>query len=225
MAGTKTQSPVAANIHERVRDISEHTGKAVAKTTLNELNEGVTEAWRQILARGKKTEKAPTEKAPEPQKTSSGIEIIDLIVFNPNSSEKKGRSEKAPRIEAAMNYTGEMSRSSERATKSEMREMNQNIKEIQNELRQLLQSSKVLQMEFAEVAVEQAPVNVGQYHLNFFEWMLAVIKQARHKVEDSGAWLNTVKGKGGKKGKKGFDVTNQSMHQSGERTTIQNSAG
>ena len=223
MAGTKTQSPIVANVHERVRNISETTGKAVAKTTLNELNEGVTEAWRQILARGKKAEKAPTEKAPETQKTSSGIDIIDLIVFN-KSSETKKSHEKAPRIEAAMNYTGEMSRSSERATKSEMREMNQNIQEIQNELRQLLKSSKVLQMEFAEVAVEQAPVNVGKYHLNFFEWMLAVIKQARHKVEDSGAWLNTVKSKG-KGGKKGFDITNQSMHQSGERTTIQNSAG
>ena len=32
--------------------------------------------------------------------------------------------------------------------------------------------------------------------MNFFEWMLAVIRAAREKVEDSNAWLGTVKGKG-----------------------------
>ena len=232
MAGTKTKSQShIPNPFERYIDSGSAVSKAVAKTAANEASESGKTFIEQLLGlniKSKDKEPKHADGASSEQKVSSGLEVIDLFIFDKakiNASEKKDHKEKAPRIEAAINYGAEIARSSERAAKSETHQMNQNIKEIQHELKQLLQSSKVLQMEFAEVAVEQAPVDAGQYHMNFFEWMLATIRQARHKVEDSGAWLNTVKGKGGKKGKTNYDITNGAAHQAGERTTIQNSVG
>ena len=54
-------------------------------------------------------------------------------------------------------------------------------------------------MEFANVNVDQAPTQAGEYHINFFDWLLLTIRTAREKVENSGAWLATAKGKSGKK--------------------------
>jgi hypothetical protein len=102
-------------------------------------------------------------------------------------------------VEAAMDYHHEIGKSREKASRTELSEMQRNIEEIKHELAKLVSSSQVLKLEFANIGVEQSGKNVGQYHLNFFEWMLAVIRTAREKVEDSGAWLGTVKGKGAKK--------------------------
>lgn len=225
----KTNKHSAANSPERLREALDHAGEHLKKGAVQEAQKSGQSFIEQLLgwsfeskAKGKKA--AHKEEAPEAPKTGSGvIELVNFLTHKDAVDHKKGHSEKQPHIEAAMNYSREIAQSSERASKGEMREMQRNIQEIQNELRQLLQSSKVLSMEFAEVATEQTPTEVGKYHINFFDWMLVVIRQARQKVEDSGAWLNVMKGKKGKKGT--FSVGNMSQHQAGERTTIQNSAG
>jgi hypothetical protein len=53
-------------------------------------------------------------------------------------------------------------------------------------------------MEFGGFTVQQTTKEPGKYYINFFEWLLIVIKTAQEKVENSRAWLNTVKGKGRK---------------------------
>lgn len=231
MAGSKQKTHSAASAHERLNEYAKSAAETVKKSTVSEASESGKTFLRQLLgleiSGGSKDHgaHAETSKSSE-QKVSSGLGIIDLVVFENVKTEKKASKEKAPRIEAAMNYSGEIAKSSERATRAEMNEMSQSIQQIKAELQQLLSSSKVLQMEFAEVTMEQTPVEGGKYHVNFFDWMLIVIRQARQKVEDSGAWLNTMKGKGkGGKAKPDFSIANGQMHQSGERTTIQNSVG
>lgn len=230
MAGAKQKSNSALATPERIGEGVKKLATETRKAVTNETAESSKTFLRQLLglelgnkdnAKGHDVE----VKQPERKTTTTGIEIIDIFVSGQLTTEKKDKKEKAPRIEAAMNYSGEIARSGERATKSEMREMNQNIQQIKEELNQLLASSKVLQMEFAEVAMEQTPVDAGKYHVNFFDWLLIVIRQARQKVEDSGAWLHAVKGKGRGKAKTDFSIANGKMHQSGERTTIQNAAG
>lgn len=127
-------------------------------------------------------------------------------VFNAasgKSADNKAHSEKASKKDqrdAAINYGEIMIKSSEASMHKEMREVNQRLQEIMSELQRLISSSKELKMEFADVGVEQAPTQAGEYHLNFFDWLLLTIRAAREKVEDSGAWLNAVKGKKDKKG-------------------------
>jgi hypothetical protein len=43
------------------------------------------------------------------------------------------------------------------------------------------------------------PAKPGKYHLNFFEWMLVTIQNARMRIEDSAAWVGVVSGKKNKK--------------------------
>jgi hypothetical protein len=225
MAGAKAKTQNSAVSPERLKEPVAKAAHEVKKATLNEATESGKTFLKQLLGLeiggAPKSEHAALKKEEAKPDTGGVIELFNALTHH-QSAEKKPSSEKAPRVEAAMNYSGEVRRSSERAAKGETHELNQEIQAIKAELNNLLASSKVLQMEFATVSLEQAPVNAGEYHKTFLDWMLIVIRQARQKVEDSGAWLNVVKGK---RGKKGLDVTNMSMHQSGERTTIQNSAG
>jgi len=133
---------------------------------------------------------------------TGAIELFNAANNHYKSETQKHRAEKAPkaRSEAAIDHHGDFIKSSERAMHAENREITQKLQEIMNELRRLVSTSKILQMEFADVSVEQAPQSAGEYHLNFFDWLLLTIRAARQKVEDSGAWLASAKSKGGKKG-------------------------
>jgi Domain of unknown function (DUF5660) len=193
-------------------------GKAVNETVGTNIKASWTDTWKQILGISSESSKKDHAKPPEYRKDPKTGEVVLFNRDHAKSSEKSARSE----IRAAIEYHGEMAKSSERASHKESRELDQRVDQIMSELQRLVKSSKLLQLEFAEVTVDQGPVKAGEYHLNFLEWMLIVIKNAREKVEDSGAWLNVVKGK---RGKKGFAITDMSQHQAGEKTTIQNSAG
>ena len=103
-------------------------------------------------------------------------------------------------VEAGIDYHREITHYAERAHHRENTELEQKVQEIVNELQRLVDSSSTLiQAEYQDVTVMQAPSEVGKYHLNFFDWMLSVIQNARMKVEDSGAWLSTMQSKKGKK--------------------------
>jgi Domain of unknown function (DUF5660) len=155
------------------------------------------------------TEDNASEKKQIPQETikenTNSGEIFNSAKHHASAENHKVLADKAPkpRAEAAIDYHGkftqEIVKSREKASRTELHEMQRNIEQIKVELTKLVASSQVLKMEFSSVAVEQSITEVGQYHLNFFEWMLAVIKSARQKVEDSQSWLGAVKGKGAKR--------------------------
>lgn len=132
------------------------------------------------------------------------------------SKQEQPKPEKKLRIEAGMNYFAEIRQSSERSTSKEMRQIDYQIKQIKEELERLVaSSSKLVQMQYGAVSMEQAPASVGKYHLNFLEWMLLIIRNTREKVEDSGAWLSVAKRKGGllqnawKKGNTSVTMSNE----------------
>ena len=189
---------------EAVRSLGHHTGKG----TQREAGEAAKTALAQMFGFKKSTEEPSAETTAQTEVQELAQQTDGRVIFNSKHhkpSEKTPiHADKAPqhRQEAAIDYHGrfrnEIVHSRERASKGEMNEMRQNIEQIKKELSKLIESSHILKLEFAEVSVEQT-VNVGAYQLNFFEWMLAVIRSAREKVEDSNAWLGTVKGKGAKK--------------------------
>jgi hypothetical protein len=147
-----------------------------------------------------------TEKSPDKPlivKSPTGqIDIFHAANAKNENTSKKYSAERVikPEIRGAIDYHGEFVKSSERAMQVEMNEVNKRLQDIMGELQRLISSSKVLKTEFANVTMQQAPTQAGEYHLNFFDWLLLTIRAARQKVEDSGAWLTAVKNKKNKKG-------------------------
>lgn len=110
--------------------------------------------------------------------------------------------ERAPQldIDPGIDYRRNILHSREKATMVETRELSQQVQEILVELKKLIDTSAVLEAQFKHVTMETAPVSVGKYHTTFFEWLLTMIRQARMKVQDSGAWLAALSSKKSKKG-------------------------
>lgn len=107
---------------------------------------------------------------------------------------KKEKKEKA-HIEPGLEYVREIVHAGERQISRESQEIEAQLRELMAEIKKLADSSKELQSQFKEVAIEQHAVNPGKYHKSFFTWMLATIRIARQKVEDSGAWLAAMHSK------------------------------
>lgn len=103
-------------------------------------------------------------------------------------------------VAPGIDYHRDIATVSESANRRKDAQMERRFKEIKEELNRMVESSnQIIQEEFGAITVEQAPHDVGDYHINFLDWMLIVIRNARQKVEDSGAWLASMKGKKGKK--------------------------
>lgn len=135
--------------------------------------------------------------------SANGGDIFDLAKHHSTSEKSKVYADKAPKhhTEAApaIDYHHDIVKSREKLSKQENHEMKQNIEQIKVEIAKLVASSQELKMEFSSITAEQSLPNVGVYHINFFEWMLTVIRSARQKVEDSQSWMGAVKGKGAKR--------------------------
>jgi hypothetical protein len=228
MAGAKSKSNLSiVDPLETGREFVRSVGKPSTKWLADEAAQSGKTFLEQLLGLNLKkdsgtthADKAPQSESPQQHKN---VEIFNFM-HHKNATEKpKVHAEKAPhrKTEAApaIRYHEEIAQNREHASKGEMRDIQQNIEQIKIELSKLVNSSQVLKLEFAEVSVEQSSKNVGEYHINFFEWMLAVIRAAREKVEDSGAWLGTVQGKGAKKGYWGmFKQHGTTFGLSGERS-------
>ncbi len=109
-----------------------------------------------------------------------------------DEQKRSPKKEKHIDIAPGIDYRNEILHAGERLSNAENRELHQRIQELMEELKRLVDSSALLKIKFAEATTEQAPVTPGKYHLHFFQWMITVIRDARIKVEDSGAWLQTV---------------------------------
>ena len=149
-------------------------------------------------------------------KKGGDLEPGKAVDLSSHAKKETPKAERKTNISAAIEYHTEMARSSDRLNRRESREIQAQINEIMMELQRLVSSTdKVMQMQFADFSVGQAPVTPGKYHINFFSWVLAVIKTTRQQVEDSGAWLQVSKKKGGvlnaawKKGNTSVTMSNE----------------
>lgn len=123
------------------------------------------------------------------------------VTLSKSANGTQAIEKKAPvlNIEPGIDYRREILHVERKTLHRQTQEITTKIQEIIIELKRLTATSKVLQVEFKEVATEQRITKPGKYHQTFFEWMLSVIRQARIKVEDSGAWLAVAKSKHAKR--------------------------
>ena len=203
--GNKTKkAPIKGHSMEALQEF----GNAVAHSVKKDLGQdAISETWEQLFgidlsadSSEKGIDKNKEEVALKDPKTGEVTIYKKSHTEKPHEKVHAKTQEKAhqPEKHAAINYTKEISENN--ISQNEFREISQRVQEIMVELKKLVQSSKGLQVQFSEVTVQDAPTEVGQYDINFFEWLLLTVKAAREKVENSGAWLSSVKGKNGKKG-------------------------
>ena len=152
------------------------------------LKSGTRNMWEQILGRYEKQQRSFSGEVQE-------SEELNISALNDNKKEAPQKLDVAPGID----YHREILQYREVSGVRQTREMEQKIEEVLFELKRLVNSSTVLQAEFREITMEQAPALPGTYHLSFLEWILQIIKAARIKVEDSGSWLVTLTSKRSKR--------------------------
>lgn len=191
----------SANNHEKEKSVSE-LPQAFIKDVKQNVSAAGEDFFSQLLGVGK------FESTTQPDNHG---EVKPYEKFTLYDSDRKAQHadakheapivERKPAIAAAIDYHAEMAHGSERANRRENREVQQQIQEITTELQRLIASStKMIQMEFGSYQVSTAPKAIGKYQTNFLAWMLSVVRDARQKVEDAGAWMAVAKGKGNKRG-------------------------
>jgi len=190
---SKLRSLLSDTVETRSDTLNDLAG-GFADTVKNDVLKGTAkDFWSQILSSGE-------YKSSKKQMSGDLSEGEEFHL--PKAQDRYQAPEAAKRndILPGFNYRAEIVHGGERLSMHEKREIQQSIAEIKAELERLMASANVVvQAEFAEIVVEQNPTSPGKYHLNFFEWMLSVIRIARMKVEDSGAWMAALSSK--KKGK------------------------
>lgn len=147
-------------------------------------------AWESLLsgASGGSTE--------EGFRRSSG----DLTEGQEISFEKRQKSEqREARLAPAIDYTREVIDSGKSILRENQQTIQSQVQEILIELKKISETSSEIAMEFKEISVEQRIENPGEYHVNFFSWILSLFRTARVKLEDSRAGLSLVQNKGKQK--------------------------
>lgn len=105
------------------------------------------------------------------------------------------KKEVSHKVEPAINYSRELLHGEKFIAAKDNHETKVRVQEILIELKKITKTSKELEVEFRDVAIESMPVNPGKFHLNFFEWVLSQLRRARMRIEDSAHWTNLMKSK------------------------------
>lgn len=168
-------------------------GSDVVKTIGNDLvKEGGKDFMRQLLG----LEEYATKTV---QALQGELEEGQEISFAKKQAEKK--SEKRASIEPASNYHRDIIHAETMHVQLENRELREKLESIQVELKKITQTSKELEVTFKAVSKETLTrtVKPGKYHVNFFEWMLLTLQNARVRIESSASWISAISSKKSKK--------------------------
>lgn len=171
------------NSIEAIRDL----GGSVAKSVATDLGRDmVSDLWDQLLG---------VETGGNKHGDMQQGQEIDLVQMA-----NRAKAEAGKHIEAAINWKDEIVNTEKRSMQDTTGEISVKVQEIVIELKKITASSKELQTQFKGVVAEQRISKPGKYHLTFFEFMLSMIRDARMKIESSGAWLSASKSKKSQKG-------------------------
>lgn len=213
MAGKKAKAlnyVLDQNPVEALRNVAEDLGLKKAKEAVkSEGKQDIKDLWNMMLGVGEFKSSGELREG----------QALDLRAKEQRKQEKTSEKPKA-RIEAAYDYTSEILHVEKRASREHTQSITAMIEQLRMEIRKLASETKELKanVEIAKITVQDIPEKPGKYHLNFFEWLLTVVRDARMKVEDSGAWLSAMTGKKSKKDYWGmFKKHGTSFGLSGER--------
>lgn len=171
---------------EALRDL----GSDLKKTAKDQAVDGmISDLWKQMLGENTKGE----------QPSKGDLKQGEFITLGKKNSQEQEKAERKPAIMPGIDYQREILYGEQMTSRREHQETQAKMQEIIIELQRLTKSSQELEIEFKDVTVNEMPVNPGKYHLNFFEWMLSVVRNARMKVENSASWLSVFSSKKARK--------------------------
>jgi hypothetical protein len=102
------------------------------------------------------------------------------------STEASEKQEKKPAVTAEhMEYfrgVNNVDRIGETRTEQQVRSA---VDQIRMEIQKLMKTSRLVERTVKDATADQTPIKPGKYHLNFFEFVLGVIKDATRKLEDT----------------------------------------
>lgn len=189
MAGKKDKQQSKQFIDQNPVEAFRGIGKGVAQSLAKDVVEGsITDLWRQFLS---PAEYKQSEKSSLSGDLEEGQELSLKNISNKKTKEKPINADAQPGI----NYRQEILHGERKVSRENSQMLEVKIQQIIVELKKLTTSSKELQVQFKQATVEILPVNPGKYHVSFFEWLLATIKIARMKIEDSASWLSMFRSK------------------------------
>ncbi len=94
-----------------------------------------------------------------------------------------------------MEYFREINNSENIGERRTEHEMRQAVDEIRMEIKRLMSTSKLVEQSVKDASADKTPVKPGKYHLNFFQFVLSVIREATQKLEDSVTFGSVLSGK------------------------------
>lgn len=196
-------------------DLLKFSAKDVKNTAVEQGKQTVTKAWEQLLG--------------IEHKSSGPVEMSPNVEYSPAqiAQMQEAQQEQPKRTETTETH-GQYVREIMGTThvQRENQESEQRIQSLIGELRKLASSVQAVEKAVVLQAIgpSGAKAMKGKYYESFFEWMLLVIQDARRKVEDSGAWLQTMTAKSKKGQAVGKIKKSMNLLLSGERTA-QNQSG
>jgi hypothetical protein len=195
MANSSTKTQLGKILHDNPLETAARDTLADIRGQLkNEVAGGFgKDFFEQLMGVGEK--KSSGDLTPGEEINLSKVRNSPDAVDHRKNLPKKEKSAEKHNSAPGIDYRSEILHAGERLSNAENRELQQQIQELMAELQRLVSSSSILQNKFTDITTQQAPVTPGKYHLHFFQWMTTVIRDARMKVEDSGAWLQTVSSK------------------------------
>lgn len=200
-------------------------GVGLQSAAKNEAVASWKDTWKQILSVdfGGGSEAKPQAEHGEKDPKNGPVEIFNAKNHKGEGAPKKKEAKKSHQ-EAAMNHGAEVKKVGEKALQKDTQEKRSEIDQIKSEIDKLAKASTTeSQTKFATHTLNHAPKRIGNYDVVFFKDLLKSAQISKEKAADSGSWLSAAKGKNAKRGD--FSIANGKMHQSGERTTVQNAAG
>ncbi len=187
----KNKQQIDTNFVEAFRDL----GSDFKKTSKDLVKDSAGDFWKQMFGdlktqEGRETSKGDLVEGEEISFGKKNKALRDL------EEKEAGLADIAP----GLDYRREIIETDKRICHEDEKVIESKIQEILTELRQIVSKSQELEIQYRQVIVEQRIEKPGKYHLNFFEWILSIIKNAHAKIEDSQTWLSAFKNKKAKQG-------------------------
>lgn len=198
-------SKIAKNVTDELKSISKQTGD---------------EFWKQLLSVTSDAEKQVFGDAVHHAEAQAGrFEQIMSEGEELQITEENGKEKITASVEHNEYFrevlTGESRK--ENQTQDELRAM---LEKIMAEIKAISSASDEMKQVAKETIKQQLPSKPGKYHLNFFSWLLDVVRNARVRVESGANWLKLFSSKKQAKSYHGMRKSHGTMFQlSSERST------
>lgn len=105
------------------------------------------------------------------------------------AEEAAEKQEKKPQITSEfMDYKREVINAERVGDRKIEQQITSEMEQIRMELQKLAKTSKIVERTVKDAMADKAPVNPGKYHLNFFRFVLSVLREATQKLEDTASF-------------------------------------